>query len=188
MSRDAERRAKQANDTAVANQKQYGEQSAGIYNKLVPMYTQRATNPEGFSKGDMSTMRTNTMQNTGGSVAGAVEQGNLQSARTGNSGGYATALADAARKGIATNAEMGLKVDSANAALKQEQANSGIAGLQGLETEKLNAAMGSGTQANNAIGTQIEAGKSGWLQNLNATITALSGAATGAANAKKAFG
>lgn len=187
MSRDAEKRAQQANDAAVANQKRYGEQSDSIYKQMVPMFTQQMTNPTGFNKQDMTNLRTSSEQNTGGSVAGAVEQGNLEAARTGNSGGYATALADAARKGIAQNSQNMLNVENTNVALKDDQRQRAVAGLSNLENERLNAAMGSGSQAIGAVNAQSEASRSGWFQNMMAGINAASNAATASANLKKAY-
>ena len=60
--------------------------------------------------------------------------------------------------------------------------------LQGLYGTDVGAQNDALNTANQATQTGIEAGKSGWLQNMNAIISTLAGAATGAAGAKKAFG
>ena len=180
MSRDAENRAKQASDRDMALSKQYGATSDTLTGQLTPTYTQMATNPQGMTAGELNDARTASMESTGGGVASAVGQGGLTAARTGNAGGYQAALADAARKGIATNSQNALKVANLNTALKESQREQGISGIQGLQSENQAGALNAMGLDAQAINAQTEAGKSGWFQNMLGLINAGSGAAMAA--------
>lgn len=181
MSRDAENRAKAANDRQMNLSKQYGADSDTLFGKLVPMYSTMATNPTGMTRQELNDTRTSSMQSAGGSVSGATGQANLDVARTGNAGGYAAALADAARKGIATNADNALKTNMLNTTLKEQQREQGIAGLQGLQTSRQSAGLNALGQTADSINAEVNAGNSGWFQNMLGLMNAGANAATGAA-------
>jgi hypothetical protein len=180
MSRDATDRAKQASDRDMALSKQYGGQSDALHSQLSGIYTQNATNPQGMSQGDMNDIRTSAMESAGGSVAGAVGQGNLAAARTGNAGGYQAALADSARQGIATNSANALKSKLINTTLKEQQREEGVSGLQHLQSADQAGTLSAMGLDTGAINAETTAGQSGWFQNMTDLIRAGSGAATAA--------
>lgn len=184
MSRDATKKAQEASDRDVALSKQYGAASDTLSGQLTPIYSQMATNPQGMTPGEINDAKTATMQSTGGSVAGAVGEGNLEAARTGNAGGYQAALRDAARRGIATNADKSLAVQNANTVLKEGQRDQGVSGLQGLQSQDQAATLSAMGLDTGAINAQTEAGKSGWFQSMTGLINALSNAGNAASKFK----
>lgn len=98
-------------------------------------------------------METGAQQSAGGSQAGAVGQGGLYAARTGNKGAAAAAIADASRGAGQQLSKNLLGIRSANANLKNEQQQSGISGLSnltGLETGASNNALGNVANLANA--------------------------------------
>lgn len=166
------------------------EGNAGqLYSFLTPQYEQEAVNPQGFGEADLGGMNTAVQQSTGGATAGAVGQNALQSQRTRNLGGAQASNNDSANTAAQINSEKALGIQGANASLKQQQKQSGLAGLAGLHGGELSAAMKDLDISDAALNTQnqstgqyLQAGQSGWLQNtlgiLN-TAANLGGAAGG---------
>jgi hypothetical protein len=173
---------KQANQTFGEATNVYNQDSANssaLYNSLFPQFTAEATNPQGFTPGEQASMSTAAQQSVGGSTAGAVGQGNLEAARTRNSGGLRTALDSAVRSGQQTLSQDALGVQNENALLKESNRQAGLQGLSSLygsNQSGMLSALGLGNQATNA-GTA--AGQSGWFQNMTSLIGALGGAAKG---------
>jgi hypothetical protein len=121
-------------------------------------------------------MNTASQQSVGGSTAGAVGEGNLEAARTNNSGGFAPALDEAVRSGQRTLSQNALDIQGENAKLKQSQQQAGLSGLEGLygnNTNQMIQALGLG---NNATSVGTQAGQSGWFQNMTGLMSALQGA------------
>lgn len=93
----------------------------------------------------MAAMRTEAEQGAGGGQAAAVGQGALLGARTRNKGAAAEAVADASRGAGQQLSNSGLRVQTENAGLKNQQrqsALSGLTGLTGMETQASNNALG----------------------------------------------
>ena len=114
---------------------QYGTntgEAASAYNTLSPIYTQMATNPQGFTPQQKANMLTASAQSLGGGVASAVGEGNLEAARTGNIGGYDVALDDAARNAARVQSGNALQVQNQDAQLADEHQREGLAGLDSL--------------------------------------------------------
>jgi hypothetical protein len=166
---------------ALANSGTENKMAAGsnanatdIYSKLMPQYQAEATNPQGYSAGDLAAANTAGGQAVGGSVAGAVGQGNLTAARTRNAGGFAPALDAAAQSGMKQSSDNALGVQMANANMKQQNQQAGLAGeanlygqnsgnalsAMGLSNNSLNAATGAAQQTQGTINAGINtAGK-----------------------------
>ena len=139
----------------------YGAQNAesqAAENQLNPIYSQEASNPQGYSPTELAAMRTASAQTLGGGVASAVGQGGLLAARTGNAGGAAAAIDSAAQQAGQTNSQNMLGVDDQNARLMEQQRQAGISGL--------NSIYDTGTQASiNALNTANNV-KPTWLQTM----------------------
>lgn len=103
-----------------------------LYGNLAPMLTSQAAHPAGFSPADEASMETGAMDTAGGTQAAAVGEGNLESARTRNAGGFGQAVSDASRGAGETLSRGLLGVRNANANLKQHQHDEALGGLQGL--------------------------------------------------------
>lgn len=149
-----------------------GKNATSLYNTLMPEYAQEASGNDGFSSGDMSSMNTAAQQSVGGSVAGAVGQGDLSSARTRNAGGFTSALDDSVRSGQQTLSQDALGVQDQNAMLKQANKQAGIAGEAGLYGQQEGQQLGALGMSNSAVNAATGAGASGWYQNMISGINA----------------
>lgn len=107
-------------------------QANGAYNTVNPIYTAMAEHPTGYTPQQKANLNTASMESVGGSVAGAVGQGNLEAARTNNAGGYTAALDDAARGGMVQNSENALGVQNQDAQLATQNQRIGLNGLNGI--------------------------------------------------------
>lgn len=188
MARQQQGQANQTFGTATGNATNYGDAASNISGQLNPFLMQRLNNPQGYSQGDMGAMLANAFGSAGGATSGITGQANLEAGRSRNDAGFSTALADAARARTAAAAKTSEGVAQDNAGVKLQQQGDAAKMLSGLYGTDVGAQGEALNTANNATQTGIEAGKSGWLQNMNAIISTLSGAATGAAAGKKAFG
>lgn len=200
MSRGAQKEAKQQ----LQKQNQYGADAntrgQQLFSSLFPSLENQYANPvglnntSGYTPEQTNEMTTASNQSLGGAVAGAVGQGNLQAARTRNSGGYATALDDAVRQAGRQQSQnvLGIHEDSAKLSAQQqemsdqmksqerEQALSGMEGLYGQNINELMQMMGLGPQA---INSEVNAGNSGWLQNTIGLVNALGNVGQGVGSA-----
>jgi hypothetical protein len=172
MSRDAQGQAKKTYKSAQDVYNTNSSRSTDLYDRLNPIYSSEAYNPQGYSPTDLASMETAVRQNAGGAVAGAVSEGNLEAARTGNAGGFATALDDSVRDAMKGENAGSLAIQQSNADLKEKKRQAGIEGLSGLygTTDKdVLASLGVQNQSTQAL---TEAGKSGWFQNMMGMINA----------------
>jgi len=163
--RAAQSQASQAAQTAQNTAAGYGANAATIGSQLVPFLSRELTNPQGYSQQDIGAMLTNAMASSGGANAGITGQANLQAARTRNAGGFATALDEAARQRSRALAGASEGIAAQNANLKQEQQQHAANALQGLYGVDTGAQLKGMDIQNQDINTEIQAGKSGWLQN-----------------------
>lgn len=188
MSRDAQNQAKDA----VKNQNQhaadYTRNANDVFSTLDPQLKAEATAPQGYGANDLAAANTAVGQSTGGATAGAVGQAGLMAARTGNRGGFQSALGESAREGGRTNADAALKIQGANADLKQKQQQAGIQGLQGLYGTNVNATLGAMGLTPGTINAETNAGNSGWLQNTMGVLGTLSQGAQGAGSLMTGLG
>jgi len=149
----------------------YGSSAAGIGGTLIPTLTKEATNPQGFNPTDINNMTVAGEQGAGGANSGITGEAALRTARSRNAGGFSGALDQAARvKGQALSANS-VGIQDQNAQLKQKQQQAGISGLQGMYGTDVSAQMkGLGlvpedlNASTNAENSNVNAGKSGWLQ------------------------
>lgn len=184
--RSAVSQAQNLQSTDQSNAAGYGSNASNINAQLMPFLTERLNNPQGYSQGDLGSMLSNALGSSGGATSGITGQANLEAGRTRNAAGLNSALDDAARTRMKTNAGTAEGIASDNAQLKQTQQSSAaqmLAGLYGTNT-------GAESDANNnrvsAINAQVNANNSGWLQNVNALWGNLNGSANAAANVMKA--
>lgn len=155
---------------------------------LTPWAYNQMTNPQGFGPAT-GQMIAQAGAGASGVAASQQEQARLRGAATGNIAGIGAsqdAIAESASRGL-TGAVTDINVQ--NQLLKNEQAMRGAGILQGiygtdvsgaLEAEQQRiAAVNAGTGAvgaqTAATGAYTEAGKSGWLQNVEGVVKTLSG-------------
>lgn len=165
----------------------YGSSATNENAELTPVLTQELKAKHGFDPSQINELLTAAGAGAGGATSALAGDAGLEAARTRNASGFTKSLDEVARdrakaaagssEGIAAQDVMGAK------ALNQE----GAAGLQGLYGTNVNAQLKAMGQQNEDTNTALEAGKSGWLQNMTGVINSLSGAAQAASGMKTAF-
>lgn len=175
--RAAQSRAKTAADTAGSTATTMGADASAEHTALTPFYTSEMHAEHAFDPNQTNELLTYAGAGEGGAAGSLTGEAGLQAARTRNASGFTKALDEAARnkdkaaaglsEGIAAQDVMGAKQ------LNQE----GAAGMSGLYGEDVNGQMKAMGLENEDIKTELEAGKSGWLQNLNSTVGTLGKAA-----------
>lgn len=158
----------------------YGAAGNTINSQLTPFLLQRLNNPQGYSQGDMTAMLSSALGSEGGSTSGIAGQAEQQAARTRNDAGFGAALAEAARDRAKNLASTSSGIATQNAQLKQQQQSDAARMLQGLYGTDVNAQQGMTGQANQAIQNEIDASKTGWLQNMSGFLGTLGSLGGGA--------
>jgi hypothetical protein len=161
----------QAAGTAATEQGQANALGA----QLTPFYRQEMNAQHGFTPQQTNELLTAAGAGVAGAGANAMGEAASQAARTRNTSGFSAALDQNARDRQAQMGQIGAGVaaqDVLGAKQLNQQGAAGMQGLYGTDTEAMLKAMGIQTGDINA---QIEAGKSGWLQNMNQTISAITG-------------
>lgn len=180
--RAAVNQASNLQNTDQSNAANYGSNASNINAQLMPFLTQRLNNPQGFSQGDLGAMLSNALGSSGGATSGITGQANLQAGRTRNAAGLNSALDDAARSRMKTNAGTAEGIAANNAQLKQTQQSSAAQMLSGLYGTNVGAQSDANNNRVGAINAEVGANNSGWLQNMNAVIASLGQGAKGAAS------
>ena len=181
--RQAQQQASDAEKTATSTGAKYSAAGDQISSSLIPGLEREANNPEGFTPEEMNNQLVAGEQGAGGANAGIAGQANLQVARTRNSAGETAALDSAARDKTKQLSENALNVQNKSAELgqtKQMAAQKELGSVYGTDTEANLKAQGLATED---INSEVNAGKSGWFQNMNQLISTLSGAAKSGASA-----
>jgi len=178
--RSATSEAQNAESTAGGVASQEGSNAANERSQLTPFYKSEMNAKHTFDPSQLGEMLNYAGSATGGTGASAMGEAASQDARTRNTSGFSSALDQNARDRAATMSRANLGVGNEDImgakALNQEGAE-GMAGLYGVDTGAQLKAMGIQSQD---INDQIQAGKSGWFQNLL-------GAVDTGANLVKAF-
>jgi len=182
--RSAQNQASTAAKTASDTGAKYGSTGDQISSSLIPGLEREANTPEGYTPEQMNNQLVAGEEGAGGSTAGITGQANLKAARTRNSAGYTAALDEAARDKTKQLSENALNVQNKSDQLGQEKqmaAQKELGGLYGTDVEANLKAQGLVPED---VNSEVEAGKSGWFQNMTNLISTLT---AGAANARKAY-
>jgi hypothetical protein len=173
--RGAVSQAKAATDQARDTSSNLGATASGIGSNLIPFETSQMEHPQGYSQADTSAMLSAGLGGAGGANAGLVGEANQRAAVSRNAGGFQAALSDAARQRskAAAGASEGIAAENANLKVNQQrQAADELAKLYGVNTSGMLEASGQQAQDINAASN---ANNTGWLQNMNQTISAITG-------------
>jgi hypothetical protein len=185
--RGAVQRAKEQGKQADTTGDVAGQAAQQEGTQLRTQLEQRAAHPEGLAPTDINNMLVKQQEAAGGANATITGEGKLAALRTRGAGGFAPALAEAARTQGRTLASGALDVANQNAMLKQQQQQQALSGLQGLYgTDTSNQLKAMGLSAED-LQNQLKAGQQGWYQNTLAglnTAANLGGAAAGMKQAK----
>lgn len=178
--RAATKMAAQAGKEATQSGKNYSAQASDIGSTLVPELKKEATHPTGFDPGDLNSMLVAGQQGSGGALSSVAGEAGLQAARSRNSAGTSGILDEAARAKTRADSSSALDVQGKNAMLKESQKQAGLAGLSKERGTDVHADLEAQGLVPQDIKAWADANNSGWLQNMNATITAIGQGAGGA--------
>jgi hypothetical protein len=117
---------------ALANSGAAVNQATSAYNTSNPIYSQMATNPQGYTPEQKGNLLTASAEALGGGQSAAVGAGSLLAARTGNAGGATAAIDDAARQAGVQSSQNALSVENQDAQLADSHQREGLAGLNGI--------------------------------------------------------
>lgn len=185
--RSAVNQASAAADAAKQTGAQLGNEAQGIGSTLTPFLTNELEHPQGYGQEDMSAMLSAAEGGAGGATAGIVGKANQEAAQTRNAGGFQAVLDDAARARTkaAAGASEGIAAD--NAGVKQQQQQNAEKGLQGLYGTDTSGMLDATGQISRDVDSEVNASKTGWLQNTEGIMATLNNGANSVANVRNAF-
>jgi hypothetical protein len=157
-------------DTDAANAAKAGGHADTEHGELAPFYSQELNAEHLFTPGQTGELLTSTMAPLGSELGNVEHQAELEGARTRNASGFTKTLQQAARDRMkaAAGASEGVAAQDILGAKQLNQ--EGAAGMSNLfNTDSRNQLQSLGLEEG-AIQGQVDAGKSGWLQNLNQTL------------------
>jgi hypothetical protein len=173
--RSVQKGAKNLSTSATGTAGNLGTQASQIGSTIIPGLETEATHPTGYTPEQLNSQRVASQQGLGGAASGITGQANLEAARTRNAGGFAAALAEAARSKGRQSSQNEVELQARNADLaqkKQQMAQSQLAGLYGTDLTGQLKSMG---LANEDLNTELAGGRQGWLQNAEGVINTLKG-------------
>jgi hypothetical protein len=165
--RDAKNQAKSAATIAGQTGAQLGAEAQGIGANLTPFLTSELEHPQGYSQQDTSAMLAAGLGGAGGAASGITGLANKEAATSRNAGGFQSALDDAARQRMKAAAGASEGIAATNANLKQTQQQDAARGLQGMYGTDTSGMLGATGQEANDINAEVNASKTGWLQDAN---------------------
>lgn len=185
--KNANNQANSAVKTATNTGSQLGAEAQGIGSTLTPFLTSELEHPQGYSQEDQSSMLAAGLGGAGGANSGLVGQANQQAAVSRNAGGFQAALDSAARSRQQAAAGTSEDIAAQDATVKQQQQQDAARGLQGMYGTDTSGMLGAMDQVPQDINAEVNANKTGWLQNAEGVIDTLSNAGNSVVGMKKAF-
>lgn len=179
MPRNAQRQASNAYDTAESTSATLGGEAQGIGANLTPFLTAEMLHPEGIGQTGIAAEEGAALGGAGGAASGIVGLGNQRAAVSRNAGGFQAALDDAARQRMKAAAGASEGITAQNEKEKLQQRQQGAEGLEhmyGVDTSGMLNAM---NQEHEDVNSEVEAGKSGWLQDTMGILNSLKGGTKG---------
>ena len=170
MARGAQSQAAHAADTAAATGANYGATAGGIQAGLIPKLNAEATGEIGFTPKQEANMLTAGEQGAGGAASGIVGEAGLRAGRTRNSAATSGIMDEAARQKMRQSSQNALGVQNESANLAQRKQASALDALQGLYGTDVSAQLRAMGLVPEDVNAEVNAGKSGWLQNTLDTI------------------
>jgi hypothetical protein len=160
----------------------YGSTAANEGSTLNPFYTSEMKATHGFNPNQVNELLTAAEAGGGGANGALMGQAQQEAARTRNASGFTKSLDEAARdkSKAAAGASEGVAAEDVMGAKKLNQ--EGASGMEGLYGTNVGAQLKAMGQQNEDIGTALQAGQTGWLQNMQGTLNSLANGAKGAAS------
>jgi hypothetical protein len=154
-----------AANTAAGTASGYGNAAGGIGATMTPILTREASGGGGLTATQQNNELVAGAQGAGGANAGVVGQAGLAANRTHNTGSLSTVLDAAARDKTKQLSNNTLGVANQNTGVQLGQQSDALKQLGGMYGQDVSAQLGAQRNQNADIGTAIQAGNSGWLQN-----------------------
>ncbi len=177
--RGASNEAQASEQNAVNTAAQLGGEAGGELATLSPFYQREMTAEHAYDPTQLNEMLTAAEAGTGATTGAMQTALQRQGATTGNAAGQTKALQDLARDRMKANAgaSENIAAQDVQGAMNLRQAGAaGESGLYGTNLKGQLAAMG---QEASDINAQIDASKTGWLQNAEGIAKTASGIASG---------
>lgn len=173
--RAAQNAAKQAAGTAADVGTEERSNAGAERAQLMPFYRQEMNAQHLYNPEQTNELLNYAGAATGGAGSAAMGEAASQAARTRNTSGFSSALDQNARDRARVMSQANLGVgaqDIMGAKQLNQEGAAGMSGLYGTDTGAMLRAMGI---QNEDINSEIQAGKSGWFQNLTGMIGAGAG-------------
>lgn len=175
----AQSQAKNAAATDAGTAATFQGEAQGEHSQLAPFFSQEMNAQHGYNPNQLNELLTAAEAGAGAAAGDVASKTDQLAARTRNASGFTKSLQEQARdrSKAAAGASEGIAAADVGAAkdLNQEGAR-GLMGLYGADTKGMLDAMG---QRTNDINAEVEAGKSGWLQNTLDTVKTIGSLAGG---------
>jgi hypothetical protein len=181
--RAAVNEAKSAEKTAAGVGEEAGAAATGERAALSPFYRREMAATHLYSPSQLNELLGAAGAGVGGAAATSAGQLASEAARTRNTAGLTSALQQSARDRMRTMGELNLGVGAQDVMGAKDLQQRGAEGMQGLYGTDVNRQLSAMGLRDKAIGTQIEAGKSGWFQNLMSGLGTAAKMGTAAAGA-----
>jgi hypothetical protein len=165
-----------ANNTA----NNLGSEGQAIGSTLTPFLTQEMLHPQGVGQTGLSAETASALGGAGGAASALTGAANERAAATHNAGGFTAALDDAARMRSKGAADASEGITANNEMLKQQQTQDAARGLQGMYGTDTSGMLQAQGQEANDINAEVNANKTGWLQNTMGILQTLGADAGGA--------
>lgn len=170
LDRWAQSQAKNAATTDTNTAGQLQGEAQGEHAQLSPFFSQEMHAEHGYDPTQLNELLTAAEAGSGAAAGDVAAKTNDLAARTRNASGFTKSLQEQARDRdkAAAGASEGIAAADVGAAKDLNQAGArGLQGLYGTDTTGMLDAMGQRTKDVNA---EVDAGKSGWLQNTLDTV------------------
>jgi len=168
--RQAQQEAEQAEQQASLASQQLSSEASAEHAQLTPFYQREMTAQHVYDPTQLHEMLTTAMAPVGAAEGAEKTEAKRLAATTGNAAGTSAALDASARAGMKTGAGVseGIAAKDVEGALQmRQQGAQGMSGLYGEDLKGQLAAMG---QESADINTEINASKTGWLQNVEGVL------------------
>lgn len=168
--RSAVNQASSAEQNAGSTANTLGGEAQGIGANLTPFLTQEMLHPQGIGQTGLAAENASALAGAGGAASGLMGMANQRAAASRNAGGFSAALDDAARQRDKAAAGASEGITGQNEMLKTQQQEEGARGLQGMYGTDTSGMLNAMNQQHEDINSEVDANKTGWLQNAGAVI------------------
>jgi hypothetical protein len=184
--RNASSQAGTAATTAANTGAGLGADASAISANLTPFLTQEMLHPQGIGQQGIGAEEAAALGGAGGAGSALTGEAMQRAAVSRNAGGYQAALADAARSRDMAGAGASEKIAAGNEQAKLGQQQQGAEGLGGLYKTDTSGMLSAMNQVPEDVNAEVNANKTGWLQNTLGILSAINGSGNAAANMKQA--